>query len=1018
MITYFLWRKANRHLGAFLLLSLFAGSSLSLLAQTTTPTTGLRDNTPTYHALTNARIVTAPGEVIPKGVILLKDGIIQAVGEKIKVPADARVWDYSGKTIYPGLIESYSHLGIAKPDPKAEKGPEHTLAHWNPHVLAARNVLENFQPKEKDISALRARGYTSALVVPRQGIFRGSSALVSLGKTIGKTQIIHPAAAQHISFSKGISQSGYPNSLMGSIALIRQILLDAQWYQSAQAAYQQNPSQPAPAADEALIALQDVINNKMPVIFEVSTENNLLRALTIAREFNLSINVKGSGREYFHLAALPHPQLKSLILPTDFPDKLTLNTPESSLDVSLLQLQHWEQAPANPARIAAAGVPFALTKPDFAKELPRATEAGLSEKDALAALTITPAKMLGVDKILGSITVGKRAHLLITDKGLFEKGREILDVWVDGERFQIKDQTALDVSGKWQANLNFPKSSHSLALSFSGKAAKAKGKMSRDSLDIPVKNLSTTLNQIRFSTSGDSLGYPGTIGLSATVIDGKMTGIGDLPDGQTFTWTAEWQSAPEATEKKETAKDKADSETSTSYKGIGAYFQQGMPVQPPSVLVKNATIWTSGPQGTLENADIHIVKGKIAAVGESISGGKNDLVIDAAGKHITPGLIDAHSHAAVDGSVNEGGQAVSAEVRIRDVIDPFDIAMYRQLAGGLTVINILHGSANPIGGQNAVLKLRWGADAEGLLLKGAPEGIKFALGENVKQSNWGDNFTTRYPQTRMGVQQIIRDRFKAAREYQDRWTKFRSQKKKRGVIPPRRDLELEALLEILNGERFIHCHSYRQDEILMLVRVAEEFSFQIATFQHVLEGYKVADELATHNFGASTFSDWWAYKFEVYDAIPHNGALMHQAGVNVSFNSDSNELSRRMNTEAAKAVKYGGVSPADALKFVTINPAQQLGIDQHTGSLEVGKDADFAIWNGNPLSTFSSCEQTWIEGRKYFDIADDREMQAAVIAERARIIEKYRKTATSDGKGKMPVKRDKKHHSHHWDDDE
>ncbi|MFQ5752977.1 MAG: amidohydrolase family protein, partial [bacterium] len=316
----------------------------------------------------------------------------------------------------------------------------------------------------------------------------------------------------------------------------------------------------------------------------------------------------------------------------------------------------------------------------------------------------------------------------------------------------------------------------------------------------------------------------------------------------------------------------------------------------------------------------------------------------------------------------------------------YDIALYRELAGGLTITNQLHGSANPIGGQNSIIKLRWGAQPEDLIIEDAPQGIKFALGENVKRSRSQNN--TRYPDTRMGVEQIIRDRFKAARDYEQEWKTYNSLKKKNGVIPPRRDLELEALLEILNGKRIVYAHSYRQDEILMLIRVAEDFGFKIGAFEHVLEGYKVADAMAKLGAGGSTFSDWWAYKFEVYDAIPYNGALMHNAGVVVSFNSDSGELARRLNLEAAKAVKYGGLSEEEALKFVTLNPAKNLRIDHRVGSLEPGKDADFVIWSGHPLSTYSICEQTWIDGRKYFDRQLDLEMQKQVKAERARLIQK------------------------------
>ena len=424
------------------------------------------------------------------------------------------------------------------------------------------------------------------------------------------------------------------------------------------------------------------------------------------------------------------------------------------------------------------------------------------------------------------------------------------------------------------------------------------------------------------------------------------------------------------------------------------------PEQPAHVLVRDATIWTSGPAGRLEGADLLVAAGKIVAIGEDLEAPDGAVVIDGRGKHVTPGIIDAHSHSAILGGVNESTNIITAEVRIADVINSDSINIYRQLAGGVTVINLLHGSANAIGGQNAVVKLRWGADPDGLLFAEAPQGVKFALGENPKQSNW-DNDVARYPQTRQGVEQAIRERFESVQDYLRAWEEAEAEppttKKKRRrsatqtpppKVPPRRDLQLEAIAEIARGERLVHAHSYRHDEILMLLDLAEEFGFRISAFQHVLEGYKVADELAVQKAGASTFSDWWGFKYEVVDAIPHNGSILWDRGVVVSFNSDSSELARRLNLEAAKAVRYGGVPPEEALKFVTLHPAIQLGVEGLVGSLEEGKHADFAIWSGDPLSTFSYCEQTWVDGRKYFDRAEDLVQREALAAERQALMEK------------------------------
>ncbi|MCW5765662.1 MAG: amidohydrolase family protein, partial [Phycisphaeraceae bacterium] len=444
---------------------------------------------------------------------------------------------------------------------------------------------------------------------------------------------------------------------------------------------------------------------------------------------------------------------------------------------------------------------------------------------------------------------------------------------------------------------------------------------------------------------------------------------------------------------------------------FGAYALTKEPEQPAYVLIVNATIWTAGPAGVIPEGEIVIKRGKIDYVGPKRSPRPepplDGIIIDAKGKHVTPGIIDCHSHTGISRGVNEGGQAVTAEVRIGDVTNPDAINWYRQLAGGVTAVNSLHGSANAIGGQNQVNKLRWGVThPDQMHLEGATPGIKFALGENPKGGNSPERTTgsPRYPQTRMGVETLIRDRFIAAREYAKAWADYKAKRFVRPEAPPRRDLELEALAEILAGTRLVHCHSYRQDEILMLARVAEEFGFTIGTYQHILEGYKVAEAMRGRTIGASGFSDWWAYKVEVQDAIPQAFPIMHEQGLIVSYNSDSDELARRLNVEAGKAVKYsdGSVDEAEAIKWVTINPARQLKIDGVTGSLEKGKDADLVIWNGPPLSAFSKAEQTWIDGRCYFSLATDAALRERNTRERQRLMQKLladRKPAAAPGAG-------------------
>jgi imidazolonepropionase-like amidohydrolase len=551
-------------------------------------------------------------------------------------------------------------------------------------------------------------------------------------------------------------------------------------------------------------------------------------------------------------------------------------------------------------------------KKDFRRNLASAIDRGLSEEDALAALTTVPAKLCGVGQSLGTVEAGKTANLtIVSGKSYFDPEAKVKEVWIDG-RFYRTDTEAPKTGTKTEEKSSEAKPSETTPSETKpagpGKAAAAR--------ELFKKRLARA----------------------------PLEGRGPLTN-------------------------------------------------PPALLLTNATIWTCGPAGRLENASLLIENGKIAEVGATVRHPEAALVEDATGKQITPGLIDIHSHSMILGNVNESTLPSSAMVRIGDVVNSESANIYLQLASGVTEAHLLHGSANPIGGQCCLIKLRDAAGPEDLKFQGAPPTIKFALGENVKQSNWGDRLTNRFPQTRMGVQAFFANRFTAARQYLAAWDNYSQAIRGGGAapVPPARDLELEAIGEILQGKRFIHCHSYRQDEILMFVRLMQSFGVQIAAMHHVLEGYKVADELAAAGVGASTFSDWWAYKFEVYDAIPYNGTLMHDRGVLVSFNSDSDDLARRLNLEAAKAVKYGGLSEIEALKFMTINPARQLRVDSRVGSLESGKDGDIAIWSKSPLDSTTVCLETWIEGKKYFDRSQDAGRTAALEEERKALLAKARK---------------------------
>jgi imidazolonepropionase-like amidohydrolase len=408
-----------------------------------------------------------------------------------------------------------------------------------------------------------------------------------------------------------------------------------------------------------------------------------------------------------------------------------------------------------------------------------------------------------------------------------------------------------------------------------------------------------------------------------------------------------------------------------------APFPPGKPVA-----ITGGTVLSVGAQGDLPGATVLIRDGKIAAVGKDVAVPDDALVIDARGRYVMPGIIDTHSHTAVEGGVNECTDVITAETRVRDVIDHRDVSIYRQLAGGVTAINVLHGSCNAIGGQNAVLKLRWGQPPEGLVFKEAPRGIKFALGENVKRSNFRAPGEPRYPGTRMGVEVVLREAFLRARAYKKEWADHAAKLKALSAkadkpVAPRRDLRLETLQGILDGQILVHAHGYRADEMLMLLGVADEFGFKVRTFQHGLEAYKIASEIARHGAGVGTFIDWWAYKIEAMGASPYNPAILASKGVRVSLNSDSDELARRLYWDAAKAVKYGGVSEAEALRMITLNAAWQLGVDRYVGSLEAGKHADVGIWSAHPLSPQARCEMTLVDGQVYFDRAKDVEARRA-----------------------------------------
>ncbi len=957
---------------------------------------GLRQHTPTLHALVGATVVTGPGQRLENATVLLENGIIRAVGKDVQVPAGAQVHNLAGKWVYPGFIDPYTHL-LSEPmrggNAGRGDGPQYTstregAVYWNDCIRPETDVLAAPKLDTKLRDGLRGAGFTLVQAAPNDGLLRGAGVALLLGAGDLDQNLASPRpVASHVAFSTGSSTMEYPSSLMGIQALLRQVLLDADWYQQAQAAYAANPAQSAPEVNLSLAALLAHRQAGLPFVFEANTPEDALRMAAIAAEFGLKLIVKGSGFEYewiTEVAATKTP----FVLPLNFPVAFDVTDPADAAAVSLAQLRRWEQAPLNPYTLHTQNIPFAFTThglkemDDFWKNLRRAIAYGLPPDNALAALTTTPAELLGLSGQVGTLAVGKRANLVVASGDLFATEASVEQTWVAGERLFGTDTPAQLPLGTW--NLSLEGKTFGLAVtgnhpSYTTKAtvgsAEHKSTLTYKSglwvLQLAADTAASGYYQLKGVLSGDAL-----------------EGQGTAPNGAALAWRAT-RTAPGTPEVKAPEAIKPIDRSTLSpvtFPNVGYGFAQRPTAE--TVLFKGMTVWTNTAQGRLTNADVLIQNGKIAQVGTGLTAPRGARVVEGQGLHLTTGIIDEHTHIGLE-SVNEGSQANSGEVRMADVVDAKSIQFYRQLAGGVTAAQQLHGSANPIGGQSSIVKFRWGQGPEGLRFAEAPGFIKFALGENVKQSNWGDAYRSRYPQTRLGVEQFIADAFTAALDYRAQWQAYQAAGgKASNRVPPRKDLELECMLEILDSKRFITCHSYVQSEITMLLRLCERFGFKLNTLTHILEGYKVADKMAAQGTAGSTFADWWAYKYEVYEAMPYNPALMTQAGVVVAINSDDAEMARRLNQEAAKSVKYAGMSEEEAWKMVTLNPAKMLHVDAHVGTVEPGKHADLVVWTANPLSVYARPRQTYVDGVLLFDQVRDTELRAQIQAERARLIQK------------------------------
>ncbi len=956
----------------FCLLLLFA--FVQAQAQETYQVNGTADKREGCYAFTNATIVVDANSTLQNASMVIRDGKIVAVGTTISIPADALVIDCKDKFIYPSFIDIYADYGM----PQVQRGggggfggPTSFNSNtkgayaWNSALKSEVNAGNIFTVNEDKAKAMRELGFGAVLTHARDGVARGTGTVVTLASDKENMVMLKDRASAHYSFNKGSSSQTNPNSMMGYIALLRQTFLDAQWYKANN-----------PASEGINLTLKAFNENlSLPQIFEANDKWNDLRSDRIGDEFGVQFIIKGGGNEYQRIADISNTKA-AYILPLNFPMAMDVEDPNDTRFVSLADMKHWEMAPTNPAAFEKAGINFCLTTSDlkdakqFWSNLRKAIQYGLSEKAAMNALTSNPAKLLGMDGMLGSLTAGKLANFIITNGNVFAEKTMVLHNWVQGKKYGIKDDQWMDAKGIYNLTLN------GKAYLLEVKNNSSANMLSKDTL--PVKlNYDGKMVKLSFAPEKKS---KNNIRLSGVSNGTSWSGVGEDSAGTKYLWTAVY--AKEYVPKPDTTMAKAKPAPKLGklmYPWTG-FGNEVVPTQ-QTLLIKNTTVWTNEKEGILQNTDVLLKNGKIVQIGKNLNDA-SARVIDGTGKHLTAGVIDEHSHIAA-ASINEGSQSVTSEVRIGDNLLPDDINIYRQLSGGVTTSHILHGSANTIGGQTQLIKLRWGVSDEQLKFAGADPFIKFALGENVKRSSSQNN--NRFPDTRMGVQQVLIDAFTRASDYQKQMALAKTQNKPLSV---RRDLELDALVEIMNKKRFITCHSYVATEITGMIRVADQFGFTLNTFTHILEGYKVADKMKAHGASASTFSDWWAYKMEVQDAIPYNANIMKNVGLNVAINSDDAEMARRLNQEAAKSIKYGGMNEEDALKMVTLNPAIMLHVDKQVGSIKVGKDADVVLWSDNPVSIYAKSLYTIVDGVVYFDREKDVQMRQQQAVERNRLVQK------------------------------
>jgi imidazolonepropionase-like amidohydrolase len=978
--------------------------SVQLLAQFG-PENGVKASAPKFVLIQHATIMVQPGQTLTDADLLLQNGKIIQVGKNLRQDG-AVALDYTGKVLVPSFIDMYSSVGLDPVTfknngwrPQLESNKEGAY-YWNEAVHPELAAAAAYKSTENNSDQLQQSGFGFALTHHMDGIVRGSAAFVALGQTEVDKQLLAPKAAQVLSFSKGGSNQTYPSSQMGSIALLRQALYDLDYYSKNKAILPYS------------VSLSEWESQRnLPIVFKTEDKWEILRAQKIANEFKTNFLYIGSGNEYAIANELKSKGIQ-LVLPLVFPEAYEVNDPYLAREIPLSDLKHWETAPSNAMLLKKEGLDIAFTSfglknaDQFWTALRKVISRGLSPTDAMAALTTVPANWMGLSAQVGTLETGKWASFSVFSADPFAFEAQLLETWSLGEARYWKSATSVQLLGTY--SLRIAEENYELVVT--GTSEKPQGKVVLKTASDTLSTKATIqLKQQDISIQFLSLTTPNTqlIQLHAKVLKNGLVLEGEGTDakGAWFHWSAIQQQTTPLTAPTAIKPD------TTLYGQVwfpNMAFGATEKAANQIYIFKNATVWTNEKEGVIKGADVLVEGGKIKQVSrQNMATPAGARVIDATGLHLTSGIIDEHSHIAISRGVNEGGQAISAEVSIADVVNPDDIDIYRQLAGGVTAAQLLHGSANPIGGQSALIKLKWGVNPDQMLIANAPKFIKCALGENVKQANWGDFNTVRFPQTRMGVEQVFYDGFYRAKAYQKEWDAFKAGQTK---VAPRVDLELEVLAEILRSKCFITCHSYIQSEINMLMHVADSMGFRINTFTHILEGYKVADKMQKHGVAGSTFSDWWAYKFEVNDAIPYNAALMTKQGVLVCINSDDAEMGRRLNQEAAKTVKYGGLSEEQAWKLVTLNPAKALHLDDQMGSVSAGKAADLVLWTANPLSIEARVSLTMVDGVVYYEEKQQAQKQLQIEQERTRILSLMLAANERGEATKTPQKKAKKHY--------